>query len=129
MTNLSGISGEAPKRIPGPRYMVHWRARFFQKDKVIHPATIVAVFEKGFTLSFDYALPVNSEINIEFLLNFREDKQTIRAKAKIHYCLLKSGGNGAEIDIVTTKIGREDQHTLRNVLQVFQESKEFNLSR
>lgn len=107
--------------------MVHWRARMFQKDKVIHPATIVAVFEKGYTMSFETALPLGAEINMEFKVVFREEKHIIRVKAKVDYCLLKSSGSGAEIDLLTTQISSEHQHTLRNILQVFNESKEVNL--
>lgn len=127
MSNFSGINPPPAQRIGGPRYLVHWKARLFMSDKVIHPATVIGIFEKGFVLRFFRATPLNTEMNIEFMVNFREEMHRIRIKGQVKYCLLRSQGDGADIDIATTKISREDNHTLNNILQILQESKEFNL--
>lgn len=127
MTGFSGIEGKVVQRKGGQRFLVHWRARFFLADKVIHQTVINAVFKSGFSFVFDHALPVGTEINIEMALKYREQSTRIRAKATVDYCLLRSNNDGADIDILTSKISREDQHTINNILQVLNEAKSFNL--
>lgn len=123
LPNLSGITGSAPQRSKGQRFSVNWPARMFQKDKIIHRAQIIAVYEKGYTLAFAYALPIGSIVNIEFRALLKDQPHLIRAKAKVDYCLLKSQNNSSEIDLITTQIAREDQHTIRNILQYHEENK------
>lgn len=127
MTGFSGIQGQVVKRKGGQRYLVHWKARFFLADKVIHQAVINSIFKGGFSFIFSQALPIGKEINLEMGIKYRDEPKRIRIKAKIDYCLLRSNNDGAEIDIITTKIGREDNHTINNILQMMSESKEFNL--
>lgn len=125
MSGLSGITGKSVERKGGPRYMVNWRARLFMADKVIHPATITSVFKTGFCLRFFQAVGIGKEMNVEFVVKFREENHRIRIKAKVDYCLLC--GDGADIDIITTQISSEHSHMLANILQELSEAKEFNL--
>ncbi len=127
MTGFSGIEGKQVVRKGGPRYLVHWRARFFLDDKIIQTTVINSVFKSGFSFIFPHALPVGAEINLEMALKYREQPIRIRVKAKIEYCLLRSNNDGADIDVTTTKITREDNHTINNILQELSESKVFNL--
>lgn len=109
--------------------MVNWRARLFMADKVIHPATIISVYKTGFALRFHQAVPLGAAMNVEFAVKFREESHRIRIRAEVGYCLLRSDGNGVDMDITTTKISGEDSHLLANILQTLTESKEFNLGR
>lgn len=127
MTGFSGIEGKPIKRKGGTRYLVHWRARFFMADKVIHLTTITSVFKSGFAFIFPQALPVGAELNIEIALSYQDQPTRIRLKAKVDYCLLRSNSDGADIDVITSKIASQDQHMLNNILQALSESKEFNL--
>jgi hypothetical protein len=127
MTNFSGIPGKVVQRSGGARFMVHWKARLFMADKVIHLATITSVFKTGFCLQFDRAVPLGTEMNVEFIVNFRKQQNNIRIKATVEYCLLRAKGDGADLDIITSKIDHKDHHLLGNVLQTLSENKEFNL--
>ncbi|ABD79992.1 hypothetical protein Sde_0730 [Saccharophagus degradans 2-40] len=127
MTGLSGISGAVVQRKGGNRFMVHWRCRLFMADKKIHNAVITSVFDKGFGLLFLQAVPMNTIMNVEFGLSFNERPHKIRFKGVVDYCLIRSDNTGADIDLLTTKIANEDQHTINNILQALAESKEFNL--
>ncbi len=111
----------------GSRFLVNWRGRLFMADKVIHPCVIQSVFKEGFALQFHQALPIGAEMNMEFVVSFRDENHRIRIKAKVDYCLLRSKGGGVDMDITTSKISAEDHHLMGNVLQVLTESKEFNL--
>jgi hypothetical protein len=115
------------QRKGGARFMVHWRTRLFMADKVIHPAVITAVFKTGFCLQFHQAVPIGTEMNVEFMVNFRDQTHTVRVKANVDYCLLRAKGDGADLDIITTKIDHKDHHMLGNILQELSEAKQFNL--
>jgi len=125
MSNLSGLTGSDVKRKGGARFLVNWRARLFMEDKVIHPATISAVFKTGFCLRFFQAVSIGKTMNIEIMVKLQGEHHKIRVKAQVDYCLLN--GDGADIDILTTQISREDNHLLNNILQALTEAKEFNL--
>lgn len=127
MTNLSGISGKVIDRKGGARYMVNWRSRLFMADKVIHQATITAVFKSGFSLLFHHAVPLGSQMNVEFIVQFQQQAHRLRVKVSVDYCLLRSNGDGADLDLITTSINPEDQHLLNNVLQELSDAKQFNL--
>lgn len=127
MTGLSGISGAVVQRKGKKRYMVHWRCRLFMADKVIHNAVITSVFKEGFGLLFLNAVPVGSLMNVEFAISFNNQPHRIRLKATVDYCLIRSQGDGADLDLITTKIAPKDMHTINNILQELEESKEFNL--
>lgn len=107
--------------------MVNWRSRLFMEDKVIHQAAITSVFKSGFCLLFHHAIPLGTEMNIEFLVQFHDQPHRVRVKGKVDYCLLRAKGDGADLDIVITQINSADQHLLNNVLQALSESKQFNL--
>lgn len=126
MANLSGITGKTVERKGGPRYRVNWQARFFQLDKVIHSAEINAAFKGGFCLRFTQALPIGTTMNLEFAVKFQK-LHRIRVKATVDYCFLRADGDGADLDLLIVKIGREDQHLLNNILQELSEAKQFNL--
>ena len=105
--------------------MVHWRARLFMADKVIHSAVITALFKTGFCVRFSQAVGIGKEMNVEFVLTFRDQNHRIRVKAKVDYCQLS--GDGADLDVITTKITSEHRQLLANVLQALTEAKEFDL--
>ena len=125
MSNLSGITGKVVERSGGPRFLVHWRARLFLADKVIHSATVTSIFKTGLCIRFHQAIGLGSDMNLEFLVNFRKEAHRIRVKAKVEYCLLS--GNGADVDVLITQVSREHNHLLGNILQELSEAKEFNL--
>lgn len=127
MTGLSGISGAVVERKGGKRFMVHWRCRLFMADKHIHNAIITSVFDKGFGMLFLSAVPVGTVMNVEFGLSFNERSHKIRFKAAVDYCLIRSDGEGADLDLITSKISADDQHTINNILQTLSETREFNL--
>ncbi len=125
MSNLSGISGKSVERRGGPRFLVHWRARLFLADKVIHPAMITNVFKGGFCIRFHQAVGLGKEMNVEFLVKHREENHRVRFKGKVEYCLLTK--EGADIDVEITQISGEHSHMIANIMQQLSESKEFNL--
>ncbi len=126
-TASSSLITGASTRKTGPRFLVHWRARLFMADKVIHPATVTAAYKSGFTIKFAHAIPMGTDMHIEFAVNFKDEKHRLRTKAKVGYCLLLSGGEAAELDLNILQISRQDNHTYNNVLQALQEAKEMNL--
>lgn len=127
VADSSDLGGKSITRKGGARFVVNWRARLFMTDKVIHPATITSAYKSGFALQFHQAVPLGTEMNLEFSVDFRGEAQRIRIKAKVGYCLLRSNGDGVDMDVVTSQISREDHHLMGNILQVLTESKEFNL--
>ncbi|WP_188149448.1 hypothetical protein [Teredinibacter waterburyi] len=127
MAGFSGITGKSIERKGKHRFLVNWRARLFMADKIIRPAIVTSAHANGLTIRFNEAVPLGTEMNLEFALKFIDQAVKIRIKAKVDYCLIKSNSNEVEIDISTTKISRADQHTLNNILQVLGESNEFNL--
>jgi len=107
--------------------MVHWRARLFMADKKIHKATVASIFKAGFCLQFHQAVAVGSDMNVEFAVKYRGENQRIRVKGKVSYCLLRSSGDGADIDLMFTQISSTDNHTYNNILQTLMQSSEVNL--
>lgn len=109
--------------------MVNWRSRLFMADKVIHHATITSVFKSGFSLLFHIAVPLGTEMNVEFIIKLQQQPQRVRVKVKVDYCLLRANGEGADLDILITQISSEDQQLLNDVLLELAEAKQFNLRR
>ena len=127
MTSFPGVSASVSPASKGPRYWANWRARYFLHDRKIHHATVIAVYKTGFTLQCAHCLPVGAMMNLEFLVRYKELPTRIRVKGKVTYCLLKSNGDGAEVEVTTTKISGEHQHVVNNLIQLLSDSKEFNL--
>lgn len=127
MTGFSEITGQALARPSGPRYLVKWPARFFAADRIIRSTHIQSVFESGFSVFYSQALPIGLELDLEFVLNYAHEPYKMRVKSTVHYCLLRSNGDGAEIDLITSEIKRADEQLLNRVLLELSEAKEFNL--
>lgn len=124
---LSRVSANASPASKGARYWANWRARYFLEDRKIYHATVTAIYKKGFSLQCAHCLPVGAMMNLEFLVRYKDLPTRIRIKGKVDYCLLKNNGNGAEVEVITTKISREHQHVVNNLIQLMSDSKEFNL--
>jgi hypothetical protein len=110
--NFSGISPSQPDRKGGKRQKVNWRCRFFGADKVIHTTVLTAAFKGGFCMGFTHALPIQTELNLEIA----NQGKLIRAKVNVDYCLLRSKGDGADIDLLISKISDDDNQILNTFL-------------
>lgn len=127
MTSFPGVSASKAQTNKGPRYLANWRARYFLDDRKIQFATVTAIYKTGYSLLCTQCLPVGAVINLEFLVRYKDHPTRIRIKGRVDYCLLKSTGDGAEVEITTTKITPEHQHVVNNLIQLLSDSKEFNL--
>lgn len=76
---------------------------------------------------FHHAVPLGTEMNVEFIVQFQDQPRRVRVKAKVDYCLLRTKGDGADLDLVLTQIGSNDKDLLSSILQALSESKQFNL--
>ncbi|HEY7773101.1 MAG TPA: hypothetical protein VIC26_07955 [Marinagarivorans sp.] len=127
MTHFSGLSPSKVESRTGARYLANWRARYFLHDRKIQHATVSAIYKTGYTLQCTHCLPVGAIMNLEFLVRYKDLPTRIRIKGRVDYCLLKSSGDEAEVEVTTTKISREHQHVVNNLIQLLSNSKEFNL--
>lgn len=107
-------------------FLVHWKSRVLFPNKEMRDGVISRVKQGGFELTSDRAAPIGSEIAIEFYVKYRDKPNRIRAKASVTYCRITSNGDSL-IRLTITQIGREENHTLNNVLQAFAESDSFDL--
>ncbi len=107
-------------------YAVRWKSRVLLPTKEIRNGIITGVRLGRFTLKFDTALSVGTEIALEFYAKYRDQPSRIRVKAKVTRCKLTST-NGADIHLTLSQISREDNHTLNNVLQTLAESEALDL--
>lgn len=109
------------------RFLVRWPARTMTSKRELLHVNINAVGERLLAIEYPYNLPVGSPLNIEFYVNLDGKKRRIRAKTKVVYCMLRAGGEGAQIDLKIIKASPEEIHTLNNVLMALTMSKEMNL--
>lgn len=118
MAELSGLGAlQRPATTQSSsRYSANWRARFFGVDKVIHMATIIGIDTHGFSLTSEQSAPLGSQLNVEFVVNYRNKPTRIRFKSKVDYTLIKT--NGVEMELSTLSISREHKHIVNNLLQL-----------
>jgi hypothetical protein len=121
--DAGAIMGKANK----DRYMVFWKARVLTADRQLHKAIIKEVMQGGFSIDFPHTVPLGTEINIEFYVDFRDKRERVRAKTEVVYCLLRSNSESAKLDLKITRTSKEEMHLLNNILMTFSESKEIDL--
>lgn len=109
--------------------MVNWRARVMTQDRKISEGHIYELLQSGVSILYSRALPINSPVNIEFYVNYKNEQVRIRAKTRVNYCMVRSNNDGAEIELKFTEIAQQERHTLNNVLQIFVNAKEFSLKK
>ena len=127
VSSFPGVSESHYAASKTPRYLANWRARYFLDDRKIQFATVAAIYKTGYSLQCGHCLPVGAVMNLEFLVRYKDHPTRIRIKGRVDYCLLKSTGDGAEVEVTTTKITPEHQHVVNNLIQLLSDSKEFNL--
>lgn len=94
--------------------------------KVLLEGLISQVKRGGFAVKCDRAVSIGTEIALEFFIKYRGKPTRIRVKAKVATCRLESSGD-ALLQVAISEIGREESHTLNNVLQSLEESTAFDL--
>ncbi len=80
----------------------------------------------GFELKIDRAVSIGTEIALEFYVKYRDKPKRIRLKGKVTYCGIASSGESM-LRLSISQIGREDNHTLSNILQTLGDSDAFDL--
>lgn len=117
----------AEERLTGPRYMVNWKARLMTQDRQVHDVTINEAIHGGLGVLGLQAMPLGTDVNIEFYVNYRGKQERIRAKTRVCYCRILSGNEGVVLELRITYTSKDEMHLYNNVLQVFSSSKEFQL--
>ena len=118
---------ETYKRLPGPSYMVHWKARSMTSDRSVFPTVVKAISQFGFAIELAQAVSRGKEVNIEIFLNFDGEEKRIRVKTTVLYCMILSENRGAYMEVSIKQISPEEMHVLNSVLQVLGNSPEFDL--
>lgn len=98
-------------------------------DRRVAEGKIKEILKTGVVIHFDRALSCGSNANIEFYVNFRNEKVRVRAKTVVVYSMLRANSEGAELELAITDISRIERHTLNNILQEFQNAEEFSLKK
>ena len=98
------------------RFAIKWQARVMLADRSLYAVLVHDVSLGGVCIRFPHVLPLNTQVNIEFLAPHRGKLHPIRAKTIVAYhCLLDD--NSAKLGLKFTKIGRDHAHLFNNILQ------------
>lgn len=114
-------------KLKGAKYMVYWRSRVLLPDKVVREGVIRQVCEKGFCLELQQAVPLRSQLGLEFYIKYKGERCRIRAKTKVLCCTLSSSGQLAQLELQLIFTSQEERHTLNNALQILENSKTVDL--
>lgn len=113
--------------IESTRWMVRWPARTLTKERKLREAIVYEVMKGGLSIKTTQAFALGSELNIEFFVNYRNKQNRVRAKTKVTYCQLSSGGESALVDLKITQCTPDEIHLLNNVLMTLMDSTEVDL--
>jgi len=113
--------------LKGTRYMVYWRSKVLMQDRVLRNGVIQKVCKEGFVMRFPQAVSLGVDVNLEFYVSYKEEQCRIRVKTSVVACMLLSGGLGADLELQIVTLSKDERHTLNNVLQLLENSSEFNL--
>ena len=122
---MNGLPNAEPNFNDG--YMVHWQARVLVGPGDIRHGLVNLIRKGGVNVEFEHALPLGKEIGLEFFVNYDNKRHRIRMKGRVTYCQLLANNAGATLSLKTSMIGRQENHTLNNILHTMGTSREFNL--
>ncbi len=115
------------QRLEQPRFLVHWQSRIMTLDRRVHQALIDQIAADGLAIRTEQALSIGADVNIEFHVKYRDNKERIRAKTKVIYCRILAASQGALLELKFSGISKEEMHIYKNILQLLGNAREFQL--
>lgn len=98
------------------RYRVDWVGRIVLPTGEICGIHIKDISKDGMQLFLRHAIPMASQVKIEFLVDYKNQKACLRVKGEVLNNEILSNNRGAFVDVAFNYVSQKDMHTLNNVL-------------
>lgn len=98
------------------RFNVSWQGRILLPSKQLSDVGIFSASRGGLGIIFDHAIPVGTQINIEFFVNYRNERTRIRAVTHVIHNDILAGNRGAKIGLHFHQMTSDNMHALANAL-------------
>ena len=98
------------------RFDVDWKARVLLPNKQLSEVGIFSASRGGLAIYFGYAIPVGTQVNVEFYVNYRNENTRIRAVTRVVYNDIMAGNRGAKVGLNFQQMSSENMHALANAL-------------
>ncbi|VUD40611.1 hypothetical protein TDB9533_00309 [Thalassocella blandensis] len=98
------------------RFNVDWPGRILLPGKEINEISIFSASRGGLGIYFVYAIPVGTQVNIEFFVRNRHVKTRIRAVTHVIHNDILAGNRGAKVGLHFQQMTSENMHALANAL-------------
>ncbi len=103
------------------RYSVTWQGHLLQPDGSVSDMKVKDISKGGISIFFEHALPMRSQIKMEFFTIFRNKKVRFRIVGFVVHNQILSNNEGVHVGMKYAYFPSDEMHTLSNIFMEFEE--------